>query len=223
MLLFVSSLSAARLPKIKIEDCDWYRFEGTRKVYIENPDFEVDIEAKDVYGTCIIKNKIYVLHRDDPEIVFPIDAKTARSLLGRSRPFTGKIKGIKVSGKKAGTTAQEKLPTKPKDAKPEARIYEVDNSTGKENKKLTETVRKAKIAGANRLEFIAAVPMPTLETYNYYDASDTYQPYADKPKDKWETALEDAVLKVIPRGYIVGAAMIKLDGAMRPCLIAVEK
>ncbi|AXG67495.1 hypothetical protein JA33_121 [Dickeya phage vB_DsoM_JA33] len=222
-MLFFVSVSAPRLPKIKIEDCDWYRFEGARKVYIENKDFEADIEAKDVFGTCIIKNKIYVLHRDDPDVVFLIDAKTARSLLGRSRPFTGKVKGIKVTGKKANTTAQEKLPTKPKDAPMEARIYEVDNSVGKENKKLTEAIRKAKISGANRLEFLAGVPMPTTETYNYYDATDTYTPFDGKPKDKWEQALEDAVLKVIPRGYIVGAAMIKIDGAMRPCLIIVEK
>lgn len=222
MLLFVS-VSAPRLPKIKIEDCDWYRFEGARKVTIENDEFEADIEAKDVFGTCIIKNKIYLLHRDDPDVVFLIDAKTARSLLGRSRPFTGKVKGIKVSGKKANTAAQPKLPTKPRNAKPEARIYEVDNSVGNENKKLTEKIRTAKLAGANRLTFLAGVPMPTTETYNYYDATDTFAPFDGKPKDKWEKALEDAVLKVIPQGYIVGAAMMKIDGAMRPCLIVVEK
>lgn len=221
MLFFIST--SARLPKIKIEDCDWYRFEGARKVSIENDDFEADIDAKDVFGTRFIKDKIYVLHRDDPDVVFPIDAKTARSLLGRSRPFTGKIKGVKVSGKKVGTAAQPKLPTKPKDAEPKATIYEVDNSVGKEDKKLTDKIRKAKLAGANRLEFLAGVPMPTTETYNYYDATDTYTPFSSKPKDEWEKALEDSVLKVLPKGYIVGAAMVKIDGAMRPVLIVVEK
>ena len=99
----------------------------------------------------------------------------------------------------------------------------MDNSVGKEDKKLTDKIRKAKLAGANRLEFLAGVPMPTTETYNYYDATDTYAPFSSKPKDAWEKALEDSVLKVLPKGYIVGAAMVKIDGAMRPVLIVVEK
>lgn len=220
MLLFVS-LSAPRLPKIKIEDCDWYRFEGVRKVSVENPDFLADIEAKDRFGVIVLKNKFYLLHHDAPEVVFPIDAKIARSLLGRSKPYSGKIKGVKVSGKKLNTLAQPKLPPRPKPTN-KAEIYEVDNSDIKEDKKLTEKIRKAKISGANRLDFLAAVPMPTMETYYYYDASDSHLPFTAMPKEKWAKALEDAVLKVVPNGYIVGAAVMEISGAMRPCLIIVE-
>lgn len=220
MLLFISV--SARMPKIKIQDCDWYRFQGTRKVYVENDDFEADIEDKDVFGVCIIKNKIYVLHRDDPKVVFTADAKTARSLLGRSRPFSGTVAGVKVKGAKQKETAtRPRMPVKPANAM-KAIIYEVDNSVPKENEKVSDAIRKAKMKGANRIQFLAAMTMPTSETYNYYDASDTFLPYGDKNKDKWEKDLEDAVLKVIPAGYVVGASLIKYDGAIRPCLILIE-
>lgn len=114
-MLILLSESARKLPDVSIQDCDWYRFEGKRKVSIENKEHEADIEEKDVFGIKAAKrNKFYVLHKDDPSVVFEVDAATARSLLGRSRPFTGTVSGIRV--KKAtdkNTSAREKLPAAP--------------------------------------------------------------------------------------------------------------
>ncbi|QZE55996.1 hypothetical protein pEaSNUABM52_00138 [Erwinia phage pEp_SNUABM_52] len=222
MLIFLSE--SARKPQVAILDCDWYRFEGKRKVALENKDYEADIDDKDVFGIKAAKrNVFYVLHRDDPSVVFQVDAAGARSLLGRSRPFTGTVSGIRV--KKAtdkNTPAREKLPAAPKEAQPKLPFKAVPGSKP-EDVKLTKELRKTPMKNCNRLQFLARIPFPTGETYNYYDASETFEPYKSNQRDKWETDLEKAVVKQVEKGgYLVGATFLKLDEAVRPVLIVVE-
>lgn len=223
MLIFLSE-SARKAPDVAILDCDWYRFEGKRKVSIENKEYDAVIEEKDVFGIKAAKrNKFYLLHRDDPSVVFEIDAAEARSLLGRSRPFTGTVSGIRI--KKAtdkNTPAREKLPAAPKEPQPKKTFKAVPGSKA-ENTKLTQELRKTKFKNAARLQFLARVPMPTGGTYNYYDASETFESYTAKQRDKWETDLEKAVVKQVENGgYLVGAAFLKFDDAVRPVLVIVE-
>lgn len=224
MLIFLSESAPRKLPVVAITDCDWYRFEGKRKVSIENKEHEADIEEKDVFGIKVAqRNKFYVLHRDDPSVVFTVDAATARSLLGRSRPFTGTVSGIRV--KKAtdkNTPAREKLPAAPKEAQPKKDFASVPGSLA-ENTKLTQELRKTKLKNCNRLTFLARIPMPTGGTYNYYDASETFESYTASQRTKWETDLEKAVVKQVEAGgYLVGATFLKFDDAVRPVLVIVE-
>lgn len=224
MLIFLSESARKQPTQVSIQDCDWYRFEGKRSVSIENKEFEADIDNKDVYGIKVEKrNKFYVLHRDDPSVVFEIDAVTARSLLGRSRPFTGTVSGIRV--KKASdknTPAREKLPAAPKEPQPKKPFKAVPGSKA-ENTKLTQELRKTKFKNAGRIQFLARIPMPTGEMYNYYDATETFEHYKANQRDKWETDLEKAVVKQIENwGYLVGATFLKMDDAVRPVLVIVE-
>lgn len=223
-MLILLSESARKTPAVGIQDCDWYRFEGKRKVSIENKEHEADIEEKDVFGILAAKrNKFYVLHKDDPSVVFEVDAPTARSLLGRSRPFTGTVSGIRI--KKASdknTPAREKLPAAPKEPQPKKPFKAVPGSKA-ENTKLTQELRKTKFKNAGRIEFLARIPMPTGGTYNYYDASETFAGYKANQRDKWETDYEKAVVKQIENGgYLVGATFLKFDDAVRPVLVIVE-
>lgn len=223
MLIFLSE-SARKVPNVAIQDCDWYRFEGKRKVSIENKEHEADIEEKDVFGIHAAKrNKFYVLHKDDPSVVFEVDAAVARSLLGRSRPFTGTVSGIRV--KKAtdkNTPAREKLPAAPREPQPKKPFKAVPGSKA-ENMKLTQELRKTKFKNAGRLQFIARIPMPTGGVYNYYDASETFESYKANQRDKWETDLEKAVVKQVESGgYLVGATFLKIDESVRPVLVIVE-
>ena len=223
-MLILLSESARKKPDVAIQDCDWYRFEGKRKVSIENKEHEADIEEKDVFGILAAKrNKFYVLHKDDPSVVFEVDAPTARSLLSRSRPFTGTVSGIRV--KKAtdkNTSAREKLPAAPKEPQPKKPFKAVPGSKA-ENTKLTQELRKTKFKNAGRIEFLARIPMPTGGTYNYYDASETFDGYKANQREKWETDYEKAVVKQIESGgYLVGATFLKFDDAVRPVLVIVE-
>lgn len=223
MLIFLSE-SARKLPVVAINDCDWYRFEGKRKVSIENKEHEADIEDKDVFGIkAAARNKFYVLHRDDPSVVFEVDAATARSLFGRSRPFTGTVSGIRVrKASDKNTPAREKMPAAPREPQPPKAFTAVPGSKS-ENTELTQELRKTKFKNCNRLEFLARIPMPTGGTYNYYDASETFASYKPAQRDKWETDLEKAVVKQVEKGgYLVGAAFLKFDDAVRPVLIIVE-
>lgn len=220
MLLLLST--SAKTPKVPILECDWYRFEGTRKVSIENKSHEADVETKDVFGIkAVKKNVFYLLHRDDPSIVFEINAAQARSLLGRSRPFTGTVSGLRVKGKSVGTAAQEKLPANKPITEPVT--YHAVPGGRSEDTKLTDRLRKAKIKGADRMMFVARLPMPTGETYNYYDATETFEPYGAKKRAQWEKDLEVAAVNAVKTGgYLVGASLVKLDDIVRPCLILVE-
>lgn len=216
-MLIVVSLSAK---KASIQDYDWFRFEGKRKVPLENKEFEVNFEAKDVYGIRNIrKNLFHVVHRDEPEIIFAADSKIARSLMGRSKPFSGTIKGVKVKNTKTAKLGKgPALATGTREPTP----YLTVPGSLSEDKKLTKMLTMIDMEGANRMIFIKAIPMPSGEIYHYYDATDTYNKYGESKEKKWETDLQKAAVKALKRGnFLVGAGIVKHGGQKVPCLAIV--
>lgn len=223
MLLFISL--SKRLPKVGIKECLWYRFTGSRDVRIENDEYESEIETGDVYGMVRKDQNFYVILKEDPEYVFPVEGPVMRSLLNRSKAYTGTVNGIKVSTKKSAVDKSpavatgERNPTK-------ATIYDVAPKRG-EDKKLTQAVRNAKIPGAASITFMSVVNLPSGEQYTYYDASATYPDFDAKNKaqkhDKWEAALEKAVVASTKNmGLVVGCAIMKYEGKPVPTLVIVE-
>lgn len=218
MLLFISTSAA----KVKIEDCYWYKFEGARSVHAENKQFDVEVANGDKYGLKpITKNKIALLHESETDEVFYIDAKKARSLMGRSKPFKGKINGKKGLVRSAGTQAENKTP-RTNAAQPVA--YHTVPGSLKEDTRLTNMIRKANVPNADRLTFLARIPMPTGEEYNYYDATEVMQAFQDAGKERtWEDELEKAVVAVTKtRNYVIGATHVDFQGRRTPVLILVE-
>ncbi|AQT28612.1 hypothetical protein YOLOSWAG_131 [Erwinia phage vB_EamM_Yoloswag] len=225
MLLFISA--SARKPKraVTIEECDWYRFEGKRAVSVENDEFEADVEYNDVYGIVNTgKNSYALLHKEDPSTSFEIDAKQARSLLGRSRPFTGTVKGTRVSSKPKGTREQSKTPTDVSQ-KGKQKVWHAVPGSKPENKKLTQALQTLSVDGASGIQYMARVPLPSGELYNYYEATSTFASYKSTQRAKWERDIEDHVIaKIRSWGYVVGATFLKFnDGTVHPMLIIVEE
>lgn len=216
-MLIVVSLSAK---KAGIQDYDWFKFEGKRKVLLENKEYDLAIEIPDVFGLrSIRKNLFHVIHRDEPEIIFACDAKIARSLLGRAKPFEGTIKGVKVKNEKMAKLAKGPvLPTGTREPTP----YMAVPGSLTEDKKLTKLLASIKLKGANRMVFIKALPMPTGEVYHYYDAADTYNEYGKSKEAKWETDLQKAAVAALKSGnYLVGAGIVNHAGQKVPCLAVV--
>ncbi len=225
MIIFVSL--SKRLPRIRIENCTWFRFIGKRSVHIENDLYESTIEEKDVYGLARRRNEYYILLKSDPEYVFPIDAKTVRSLLNRSKTYAGTVKGVRVKTDKHLVSKEPSVKPNPA-ARNEATLYEVaDVPKRGELTDITKAIRLAKIDGAQKLKFLSTVTLPTGAQYFYYDASATYPEYDPKDKgqdhSKWEEQLEKAVLKAVrDMGLIIGAAPMKHNNKMIPVLILVN-
>lgn len=226
MLPLFISVSARKPKKVRVEDCDWYRFEGQRSVSVENSEYEADVEYKDVYGISNVgTNKFVLLHREDPEVAFEIDAKTVRSLLGRSRPYTGTVSGVKVTAKPKGTKAQIKDTPTVAEEKGKQKVWHAIPGSKPENKKITKMLQSLPIDGAAGIQYLARIPFPSGELYNYYEATTTFSAYDNKQRAKWERDLEDAVIrKAGPMGLIVGATFLKFnDGTVHPVLVLVEE
>jgi len=226
MLPLFISVSARKPKGVAVKDCDWYRFEGQRAVSVENSEFEADVEYKDVYGISNLGvNKFVLLHREDPSVQFEIDAKTVRSLLGRSRPFTGTVSGIKVSAKPKGTKAQTKDTPTDSAQKGKMKVWTAVPGSKPENKKITKLLQSLPVDGAAGIQYLARVPFPSGELYNYYEASTTFSSYDNKQRAKWERDMEDAVIRKAGQlGLVVGATFLKFnDGTVHPVLVLVEE
>lgn len=226
MLPLFISVSARKPKAVAVEDCDWYRFEGQRAVSVENSEYEADVEYKDVYGISNVGvNKFVLLHREDPKVQFEIDAKTVRSLLGRSRPFTGTISGIKVTSKPKGTKAQTKDTPTDLSQKGKMKVWTAVPGSKPENKKITKLLQSLPVDGAAGIQYLARIPFPSGELYNYYEASTTFSSYDSKQRAKWERDMEDAVIrKASQMGLVVGATFLKFnDGTVHPVLVLIEE
>ena len=226
MLPLFISVSARKPKAVAISDCDWYRFEGKRAVSVENSEYEADVEYKDVYGISNVgRNKFVLLHREEPTVGFEIDAKTVRSLLGRSRPFTGTISGVKVASKPKGTKAQVKDTPTDATQRDKIKVWTAVPGSKPENKKLTKLLQALPIDGAAGIQYLARIPFPSGELYNYYEATSTFSTYQKTQRAKWERDLEDAAIRAVQQmGLIVGATFLKFnDGTVHPVLVLVEE
>lgn len=218
MLIVVGlSLSAS---KATIKDYDWFKFEGKRKVPLENKEYDLVIEEGDVFGIRNIrKNLFHVVHRATPDIIFTADAKIARSLMGRAKAFVGTIKGVKIKGETIAKIG--KGPVVPTGKREPTPYFAVPGSLS-EDKKLTKKLRTIGLLGANRMVFIKALPMPSGEVYYYYDATDTFLPYGKAKEAAWEAALQKAAVAALKNeNFLVGAGIVDHAGQKIPCLALV--
>lgn len=220
MLLFISISQS--LPKIKVADCLWYRFAGKRKVAIENEEYEARIDPDDVYGMKRIKDNFYVVLQEDPSYVFPVTGPVIRSLLSRSKSFTGSVQGIKVK-----SDARQIDRTTGMETGKDSGLYEVAPMRG-EDKDLTAAVRKIRLPGAQALKFMSVVTLPTGDVYTYYDASETFPDFDPKMPaadiTKWEDKIEKAAVSALKaQGLIIGASILKYAGNKVPTLILVSE
>lgn len=226
MLPLFVSVSARKPKQVTVADCDWYRFEGQRAVSVENSEFEADVEYKDVYGLCLVgSNKYMLLHREDPTVQFEVDAKTVRSLLGRSRPFTGTVAGTKVTSKPKGTKAQTKDTPTDATQRGKMKVWTAVPGSKPENRKITKMLQALPVDGAAGIQYLARIPFPSGEIYNYYEATSTFSVYKPTQRAAWERALEDAVIKHSGSlELVVGATFLKFnDGTVHPVLVLVEE
>lgn len=92
---------------------EWYKFKGVRPVVLENKTHEVQVDAGERIGVRAEKRNLFsVVHEDAPNIIFTCDAKTARSLVSRSDPYKGRVKGKAVNNSRLqGGTKVERDPT----------------------------------------------------------------------------------------------------------------
>jgi len=220
MIFRLSSLSATAPD---VTQFDWYKFGGKRRVLIENKTHEASIEENDVWGAKpTTRGKYTVLHKDDTSVKFIVDAAAMRSLLTRSKPYKGMVDGVRVSGRAHGTTGGK--PSEEIDPNPEAkqRPYEVDAEGRVPDKALLKMIKSADLPGAAGIKFLLKNTLLTGEVYHYFDMSSVYRNITSTDDKQWERQVEDAVLSITPKKYLVGATKYKYEGKLLPCLLIVE-
>ena len=97
---------------------DWYKFTGVRPLHLSNRRYQVDVETGHRFGVLIEGRRISVVHESAPAVPFLVSAEQARSLLTRSAPYKGTVKGKKISnarlqGNQVKRDPQAKPPEEP--------------------------------------------------------------------------------------------------------------
>lgn len=209
------SHSAAKV-KVLVEECNWFRFTGSRSVKAENKEYDLEIATNNVYGIKpLARNKFAVLHKALTSEVFILDAKEARSLMGRSKPYKGKIDGKSVTTT-TSNTPEGRIPH----TEPQAVTYEVDPDSNSEDKNLTAMLHSSSNSKLKRCKFSSRSVLRTGEIYNVYEIRDFYDSL--KSKTEWEAKAEDVAIAAIDGDYLIGAAMEKIAGVNTPILMIVE-
>jgi len=105
------SLSAAALDKY-----EWYTFEGKRAVSFKNhhKSHELILMPKDRFGVRTYANKIRVVDITDPSSVFILSDKEVNRIIGRSKGFSGRVKGVKLKAGQGGLDVPIKKVAPPK-------------------------------------------------------------------------------------------------------------
>jgi len=105
------SLSAAALDKY-----EWYTFEGKRAVSFKNhhKNHELILMPKDRFGVRTYANKVRIIDITDPTLIFILSDKEVARIIGRSKGFTGRVKGVALKAGQGGLDAPSKKasPTK---------------------------------------------------------------------------------------------------------------
>lgn len=215
----ILSLSAS---KPDVTQYQWYKFTGARSVMLDHPKFTAEIAGDDVFGVKTIRVGVYhILHRDDTSIVFKADAKILRSLLTRSIPFKGKVNNIQVTpGKGAGTAGAKGAETA---LTVTQEPYEIEVEP--KDKDLEKALKSCKLKGAEGIKFLMKMTQLTGEVNHFFDVSSVFNKLsADLKQDRaWERVVEDAVIAVTDKKYLVGAARYKYKGSMLPVVLIVEE
>ena len=145
-----ATLSAAA--KRRIAKADWYRY-GGRKLAFDNHhrSYDVDVMKGDKVGFIDGRNSIVMIHEDAPDIQFKVSFAELEKIRLKSKPFTGTIEGVKVSG---GETKPAKTPrTNSKEPRLSVVTRRILDGTNKDSP--TVLMRKLKKLGLNDLTQIA--------------------------------------------------------------------
>ena len=146
------SLSA----KAKVSDFQWYTFEGTRKVLIENANrhYDLEITKGEHFGLKLGRTHFWLAQVEEESgdvIKFKLEPKKARLIVEKSKGFSGKIGKTKVQ---PGTFGKERkasgkpLGTTPTSAAP------LPGGVPRENKVITKAVNKIKFPGAAKITHV---------------------------------------------------------------------
>jgi hypothetical protein len=100
--------------------------------------------------------------------------------------------------------------------------YEVDAEGRVPDKALLKMVKGADLPGAAGIKFLLKNTLLTGEIYHYFDMSSVYRNITSTDDKQWERQVEDAVLTITPKKYLVGATKYKYEGKLLPCLLIVE-
>ena len=132
------SISAAALSKYK-----WFTYQGKRAVSFKNhhKTHELVLQPKDRFGVRTYAGKLRVVDIADPSTVFVLSEKEVRRIVGRSKGYSGRVKGEKLvageggldspakTGSKGGKTPrakQDKAPRKTRVYRPDGEYTDYD-------------------------------------------------------------------------------------------------
>ena len=195
------SLSA----KAKATDFQWYTFEGTRRVLIENANryYDLEITKGEHFGLKLGRTHFWLAQVEEESgdvIKFKLEPKDARRIVDKSKGFSGKIGKTKVEpghyGKERKASGKP-LSTIPKSSAP------LPGGVPKESRTLTKAVNKIKFPGAAKIKHVMTQRAIEGEIYHYYDISDTLPGYRRKHKltiketGNWAKEIEAAAEKSI--------------------------
>lgn len=212
--------------KAKLTDYLWYKFGGKRTVKFPNANrvYDLEIDAGDRFGIKFGKKYFYLLHEDDPEIVFKLKPDEARRIITKSKGYKGKINRVAVEPGLHGTDSP-KMNTKPIAPVHSAPVKQ--RAVAGEDKELTKMLQKVRFPGLAKTSYILTQrPLPG-EVYHYYDVTDSLTAYRRKNRLKvtergdFNKDLEQTVEKAI-RGLDVEIGYVKHKGKLKQVLVVVE-
>ena len=178
---------------VSMDDFEWYKFNGTRPVKLENKTHEVQVDAGERIGVRADKRNVFsVIHEDAPNIVFPCDAKTARSLVGRSTPYKGRVKGKAVNNSRlSGGTRVVRDPT----AEPPKENTAPPVKTKSAQQMLT-AIRSQPFHKPRSITYAGMVPTLDNHILYYFDATSSYKE-ALKSDAVWEKFAEKLLVSAL--------------------------
>jgi hypothetical protein len=179
----LSTSAVKRTPK----DYEWYRFFGARPVLIDDGhrSYDITIESHDLFGVRSGREKIYIVHADDPTIEFTVSKVRLTNLLKKCKGYDGKVGRYKVSAGEYGALNKPKntLITKPsvEQPKPATTIpVNIPTMSKFEDKALTRKLKSLSIDNINTLKFIMPYSVMSGEDYHIYDVGQMLATFAAK-------------------------------------------
>lgn len=196
---------SARLPKLPpYTEYEWFIFKGTRGVMLENKEYHVSVDINERYGVHVAgKGRIFVVHDSAPDVVFEVDPKTARSLMGRSNPYKGRVKGKAVNNTRLRGNFIETGEA------PDTKVEPPKAVAGTGAKDVLALIRKQPFHKPRSITYMRkGEDIRTDSIIYYFDASTSFRESL-KSEDEWVPYAEKMLLTAMKgRDSMVGAHVI---------------
>lgn len=196
---------SARLPKLPpYQEYEWFVFKGQRGVRLENNEFHVSVDVNERYGVHVSgKGRIFVVHDSDPNVVFEADAATARSLMGRSNPYKGRVKGKAVSNLRLRGNFIERGTEEPPKVEPPKAV------AGSGAKEVLALIRKQNFHKPRTITYMRkGEDIQSDRTIYYFDATKSFNESL-KPSNVWVKFAEKLLVSAFAgEDVVVGAHVI---------------